>query len=77
MTFNAIVSKDPSKAFKAIRNSRNNKIKSINTLTVGKIIYKGKCVKDGFYDSLCALKNPPTPFSYGNYDLDYKLILWL
>ena len=46
MTFNAIVSKDPSKAFKAIRNSRNNKIKNINTLTIGKITYKGKCFKD-------------------------------
>ena len=77
MTFNALVSKDPSRAFKAIRNSKNNKIKNINTLSVGQIIYKGKCVKDGFYDSLSALKNPPTSPSYGNYDLDYKLILWL
>ena len=75
MTFNAIVSKDPSKAFKAIRNSRNNKIKSINTLTVGKVTYKGKCVKDGLYDSPCGLKNPPVPSSNGNYDLEYKLIL--
>ena len=77
MTFNALVSKNPSRAFKAIRNSKNSKIKNINTLTVGQNTYKGKCVKDGFYDSLSALKNPsPTP-SYGNYDLNYKLILWL
>ena len=77
MTFNSLVSKDPSRAFKAIRYSKNSKIKNINTLSVGQVTYKGKCVKDGFYDSLSALKNPPTAPSYGDYDLDYKLILWI
>ena len=34
-------------------------------------------MKDGFYDSLSALKCPPTTPSHGNYDLDYKIILWI
>ena len=38
---------------------------------------RGNCVKDRFCDSLSALKNPPSTPSHGNYDLDYKLILWL
>ena len=76
-TFNSIISKDPSKAFKAIRKSKKNNSKNINSLTVGKVTYKGNCVKDGFYDSLSALKSPPTTPSHGNYDLDYKIILWL
>ena len=45
--------------------------------TVGKVTYKGNCVKDGFYDSLSALKSPPITPSHGNYDLDYKIILWI
>ena len=64
LTFNAIISKNPSRAFKAIRKSKSGNIKNINTLTVGKVTYKGKCVKDGFYDSLSALKNPPYPQSW-------------
>ena len=77
LTFNSIISKDPTKAFKAIRKSKNSKTKNINSLTVGKITYEGNCIKDGFYDSLSALKCPPTSLSHGNYDLDYKIILWL
>ena len=76
-TFNSIVSKDPSRAFKAIRKSKKNNIKNINSLTVGKVTYKGNRVKDGFYDSLSALKYPPTTPSHGNYDLDYEIILWI
>ena len=34
-------------------------------------------MKDSFYDSLSALKCPPTTPSHGNYDLDYKIILWI
>ena len=51
--------------------------KNITSLTVGKTKYKGVRVKDGFFNSLSALKNPPHTPSYGDYDLDYKIILWL
>ena len=61
LTFNTIISKKPSKAFKAIRKTKKGNIKNITTLTIGKVTYKGNCVKDGFYDSLSALKNPPLP----------------
>ena len=77
LTFNTLISKNPSRAFKNIRSSKNGNVKNITSLTVGKTTYKGECVKDGFFNSLNALKNPPTTPSYGDYDLDYKLILWL
>ena len=77
LTFNSLLAKNPSKAFKSIRNSKKGNSKNITSLTVGKIKYKGVRVKDGFFDSLSALKNPPHTPSFGDYDLDYKIILWL
>ena len=59
LTFNSLLAKNPSKAFKSIRNSKKGNSKNITSLTVGKIKYKGVRVKDGFFDSLSALKNPP------------------
>ena len=61
LTFNSLISKNPSRAFRAIRSSKKGNVKNITTLTVGKTTYKGECVKDGFFDSLSALKNPPNP----------------
>ena len=59
LTFNSLLAKNPPKAFKFIRNSKKGNSKNITSLTVGKIKYKGVRVKDGFFDSLSALKNPP------------------
>ena len=59
LTFNSLLAKNPSKAFKSIRNSKKGNSKNITSLTVGKTKYKGVRVKDGFFDSLSALKNPP------------------
>ena len=53
----SVLSSNPSSVYKSIKNNKNQS-KKINTLRVGKKVYSGDSVPDGFFDSMSSLKCP-------------------
>ena len=71
-----ILSKDPKQIYSYLRSARKTKNTSIQSLTVGKKLYEGTKVADGFYDSMTGLKscdmkalqdNPSLAHHFSNY----------
>ena len=53
----SICSNDPSPIFRNIKSSKRSTAGKINKLKVGKKVYTGEAVQDGFYDSISQLKS--------------------
>ena len=78
LTF-SILSSNPAKLYKSIKNSKNSSSSKIHSLKVGAKVYSGSSVSDGFYDSLSSLKCPDmsniyTSSSYQSIANDYATI---
>ena len=56
-TLYSVCTKDPSVIFKSIKSVKRGSIRKIQKLTVGKKVYVGDSVKDGFFDSISQLKS--------------------
>ena len=76
LTFNLVISKNFSSAFRAIGILKYDKTKSIYVLIVGQWVFKGDCVKDGFYTSLSSLKCFESIDILEIISLDSHLIMW-
>ena len=72
-----ILSENPTKLYSYLRNCKKAKATKIEKLVVGKKIYSGNMVRDGFYDSMSSLKScdkqallddPSLSEHFSNYD---------
>ena len=54
----SILTSNPEALYKFVKSSKNQSSAKINSLKVGKKLYTGNTVQDGFFDSLSSLKYP-------------------
>ena len=54
----SILTSNPESLYKFVKSSKNQTVTKINSLKVGKKVYTGNTVQDGFFDSLSSLKSP-------------------
>ena len=54
----SVLSSNPEKLYSFVKASKNKSSTKINSLKVGKKVYSGSSVPDGFFDSLSTLKSP-------------------
>ena len=75
--FNDILSKQPSKVYKTIKNRKSSQSSKLKSLKVGDKTYNEESVADGFYDSLVQLKTLPkvTATSFERFSEDHRHIV--
>ena len=75
----SICSKNPSRAYKRLKNLKNSSSSKVDKMMVGHLTYYGETVPDGIFESIRRLKTDPDVTeadpSFPNYDEEYRIIL--